>query len=261
MNYSIIFPIILIVFFVFIFNFLYIIFKKIYPKNFKEQEISYSIQAMSVIATVNSLLLAFMAISVWDSYKAADIAAMNEASAIALLGRDLAYYGKKEALAARSCAKDYAKCSIEKDWPLMSKGLSNRECLEMLEKTFDLISNINPKSAKEEVLLSNIWGKANEMSQARRERLQAARSSVPITLWFVAFAGTFLTISMLFVMPRNKFSHVLISIISAAFVLVFYFILAMEKPYAGPDAIKPLGFQRVILNMDNWDKNHNQYFK
>ncbi len=237
-------------------NILYKTFKILLPRKFSEQEISCVMQVMSVIATINSLLLAFVAVSVWDSYKAADISAMNEASAVALLARDLSYYGSEEALKARSSVKEYARCSIEKDWPLMANGSSSPQCLDVLEKTFNLISKIKPLSARDEVLLSSIWEKANDMSGARRERLQAARSVVPKSLWLVAIIGSVITVSMLFVIQKSKLAHALISTMSCAFALVFYFIIAMQKPYDGPDAIKPVGFHRVINNMEKWDSEN-----
>ena len=35
--------------------------------------------------------------------------------------------------------------------------------------------------------------------------------------------------------------------------LVFYFIIAMDRPFAGEESISPAPFQSAIDNMERWD--------
>ncbi|MDA8131235.1 MAG: DUF4239 domain-containing protein [Elusimicrobia bacterium] len=235
-------------------NLAYSLFRSIRRIPFGEAQVSFAMQSMGVVATINSLLLAFMAISVWETYKAADNSAMNEATAVALLGRNLAYYGGKSASAARDGVRAYADCVLKDEWGMMASGDSNPVCLAKLEDAFRLTARIEPRSGREEVLLGEIWARANEMSRCRRERLQAGRTTVPGTLWLVTAFGALISIALTFVMPPAVSTRIIIGLVAAAFGLVFHFIVVMQRPFSGPDAIRPVGFERVLRNMETWDR-------
>ena len=60
---------------------------------FPESDRNQAIALMTVIATMNSLLLAFSAVSVWDAFGTADRAVSGEATTIGELSRDLRAFG------------------------------------------------------------------------------------------------------------------------------------------------------------------------
>ena len=66
----------------------------VFPRRWRERatesDRNVALASLGVIATINSLLLAFSAVSVWDSFSAAEQAVSREATAMAQLARSLA---------------------------------------------------------------------------------------------------------------------------------------------------------------------------
>ena len=54
---------------------------------------------LTVIATIYALLLAFVAVSVWQSFGAAETAVVNEANSVGELARDLSIFDSAESRA------------------------------------------------------------------------------------------------------------------------------------------------------------------
>lgn len=228
-------------------------FKRASPKPFASGELGIASQLVSVMATLNSLLLAFMAVSVWDAYKAADSAALAEATSLTMVTRDLAVYGGKTALAARESARLYGRCVIDKEWSELAEGRSAPECLDGMNAIFLAIGELEPRTEREKILLAEIWGRVNVLAGHRRERLQSSRTDVPPTLWAVVVVGTILTIAGSYTLPAVAFGRTMIAMLACSYGLVFFFIVAMKQPFAGPDRVRPDAIERVLKNMSRFD--------
>jgi hypothetical protein len=233
------------------------VFKRLRPRAYDKDEIALAAQFVSVLATLNSLLLAFMAVSVWDSFKAADASALNEATAVAMLGRDLgSYTGTQAPVAkvARGKLREYGRCVVDDEWPLLARGESNPKCLDTLNELFLDVAEIDPKTMRGQVVLGEIWARVNEISRYRRERLQSSRSSVPFVLWLAVLTGTVMTLGAAFLLPRTAFGRMMILMLSVGFGIVFFFIIDMDKPFTGADRVQPDALTRVLRNMDRFDQ-------
>lgn len=228
------------------------------PREFSEQEVSGAMAMMGVAATVTSLLLAFAAISVWESASAADAGVMSEASDCAALARDLGAYGTPEALRARAAVRDYVQTVIQEEWPLLARGASSDKAWAQLDTIFRLAHKIEVRTPHESVFLGIMWSRINDIVKHRRDRLHASQSEVPGTLWLVVVAGSMLTFAFAFVLPRTRFSQALIAGLAATLGLVFYFIIAMQQPFAGEDGLTPEPLELTVRNMDRWDRDENQ---
>jgi hypothetical protein len=102
-------------------------------------------------------------------------------------------------------------------------------------------------------LLPEIWARTNELLVHRRDRLHASQAEVPFTLWVVVFAGTVMTMITTFVLPPTRFNLSMITSLALCMGLVFYFIIAMDHPFAGQESISPEPFQSAISNIQRWD--------
>src|SRR6266568_7214937 len=98
------------------------LFHRVCRTPFAEGEKNLAIGLLGVVATVNSLLLAFSAISVWEAYGSADKAVHGEAVTIGALARNLAVFDSAEALKARDLLGDYVRTVVDDEWPVMRKA-------------------------------------------------------------------------------------------------------------------------------------------
>lgn len=235
----------------------YFLFHRVCRTSFAEAEKNLAIALLAVVATVNSLLLAFSAISVWESYGAADKAVRGEAVTIGALARNLAVFDTNDARAARDLLGRYARVVLDDEWPLMRRGQRSDTAWTAFEQVFGAIGHLDPATPHETALMPEIWELTNELLKHRRERLYASEAEVPSTLWIVVVAGTLLTILTTYVFPRTVFNTTAVGLLSLSLGLVFFFIVAMDRPFCGSERIGPQPIESAIRKMDRWsDTEH-----
>jgi hypothetical protein len=232
----------------------YVVFHRICRVTFAEGEKNLAIALLAVIATVNSLLLAFSAVSVWDSYDSADHSVRGEANTIGMLGRDLAVFDSVESNQARELLKAYAKSVLEVEWASMRAIQPSRATWAAVDDMFRAVGNIKPASPREQALMPEIWARTNEIIKYRRERLYASEAQVPVTLWAAVAIGMLLTISAMYVFPCTAFNLTAVATLSCSLGLVFFFIAAMDRPFAGTESISPEPIATALSNMKRWDE-------
>lgn len=233
----------------------YVVFQRVCRVVFSEGEKNLAIALLAVIATVNSLLMAFSAVSAWEAFRSADHAVHNEANTISALSHDLAIFGSVESNQARELLRAYAKAVVEQEWPTMHSGQPDRSTWTAADSMFRAVGNIQPAAPREMALMPEIWTRTNELIKYRRERLYASEAEVPGTLWAVVTLGTFLTIMATYVFPRTAFNLVAVTVLSGSLGLVFFFIAAMDRPFLGKESIGPEPIESALQNMERWDED------
>ena len=230
----------------------YVAFQRLCRVTFAEPERNLAIALLGVIATINSLLLAFSAISVWESFGSAEKAVRNEAVVMTALARDLAVYDTAQSRQARDLLRAYAGVVVDQEWAAMRKGEFPEQARDLLDDMFRAVGRIDPVGPREAALMPEIWARTNELIKARRERTQASEAQVPATLWSVVVLATMLTLLTTYVLPRSAFNFTAVALLSGVFGLVFFFIAAMDRPFAGSESIGPEPIQRTMQTMARW---------
>lgn len=233
----------------------YWLFHKALRPKLTDGEIAAGPAFAGILATVTSLLLAFTAVSVWDSFKSADQAATDEATTATMLARDLGSIQSPAASLAREELRGYLTSVVEKEWALLANGGVNAESGARLDEIFRSVARIEPRSKREEIIAGEVWARVNDLAKFRRERLLSARARVPETLWAVVLIGTLLTILCSCPLPPNAFGWSMMTAVSISFGLVFFFILAMDRPFAGKESVSPESIEETLANMKIWDKS------
>ncbi len=231
----------------------YFLFRRLYQHEFDSEERDIAMSVLGVVATINSLLLAFSAVSVWESFGSAEEALVREADTIGELARDLAVFGSPEATGARVLLLDYAGIVVNSEWEAMRGGEADMTAWTTIDNLFRAVGTIEPDNPRRVALLPEIWARTNELLVHRRDRLHASQAEVPFTLWMVVFVGTVMTMLTMYVLPPTRFNLAMISSIALCMGLVLYFIVAMDHPFAGEESISPEPFQSAIGNMQRWD--------
>lgn len=221
---------------------------------FSDSERGVAMTLLALVATLNSLLLAFCAVSVWDGFRSADTAVNNEAISLAQLGRDLAVYGTPEALEARERTREYVQSIIDIEWPQMQEDPTRYDNGVRIDRIFRALQRIEPHNAREEVLLAEIWKRTNEMLRFRRERISSGEACVPVTFWFVIVVGGVLSLVPLLVLPANAFNRLAMAFVALSTGMVFFFIAYMDRPYVGDQSVSRQPFLYTLAGMEVWDQ-------
>jgi hypothetical protein len=220
---------------------------------FSDDEKNAAMTALQVIATINSLLLAFVAVSVWQSFDEADAAVVHEANTVSQLARDLAVFDSAQSLDARRTLREYAEMVVTVEWRDMGRGESNAQAWDAFDQIYVAVGTLEPDTPRREALLPEIWTRANDLLDHRRTRIHTSESEVPTTLWMVVLIGTALTIGTTVVLSPTRFNLWTIGLLAASMGLVFYLVVTMDRPFAGERNIGPEPFRVAIENMARWD--------
>lgn len=222
----------------------------LFPRRWRELATEFDrnvlLAALGVIATVNSLLLAFSAVSVWESFGTAEQAVQHEATAIAQLGRTLAMYEGAPARLARERLRAYGRSVVTREWPAMLQEKSSPATLDAFDALFSALADLRPATASETVLLTQAMAQANELLGYRRARLQASRGKVPGTLWAVVLVGSVLTLVPLAAPPASATSRGALLLLAVALGLIFHFVAAMDRPFVGAERVTPEAIEDAL---------------
>ena len=229
------------------------IFNRFVRFEFSADDRALAVAMLAVLATINSLLLAFSAVSVWESFAAAEESVVQEADTMGKLGRDLAVYDTPESHDAREGLRRYARLVIDKEWDAMRTGGASPEAWTAADDVFRAIGRMDAETPRHQALLPEIWARTNELVGHRRDRLYDSQAEVPGTLWAVVLTGTALTLLTIFMLPPTRFNHWMVAVLAFAMGLVFFFIIAMDRPFAGKESISSAPFQSALDNMRRWD--------
>jgi hypothetical protein len=231
----------------------YFLLRRAWRPAITEADASVAMSILSVIATVHSLLLAFSAVSVWDSFGSAEEAVVHEANTVGALARDLVLFDSAESREAHRLLRAYAELVVNTEWHTMRSGEANLETWTAFDRMFLVMGRIEPDTPRRVALLPEILARANELLKERRSRLYTSAASVPGTLWSVVLIGTLLTLATTFVLPPTTFNIFMIGQVSLSIGLVFFLIVAMDRPFAGKESISPAPFELAIDNMRRWN--------
>ena len=228
-------------------------FRRIVKTEFTADDRALAMSVLGVVATINSLLLAFSAVSVWESFRTAEEAVVREANSVGQLARDLAVFDSAESRRAREVLRHYAQLVADKEWPDLQVGRVNQETWLASDAIFRAVGTLEPDTLKRQALLPEIWARTNEMVAHRRDRLLASESEVPGTLWVVVLAGSILTVLTTFVLPKSYLNIAMMATLAFSLGLVFFFIIAMDRPFEGREGLTPEPFRTALVNMQRWD--------
>lgn len=232
----------------------YFLFHRYFASACTEENKGVAMAVLAVVATVNSLLLAFSAVSVWESFSNAEEAVVMEANSLASLARDLAVYDTTESRHVRTMLRKYADMVIALEWPDMREGRANMETWNYFDSIVLATGTIRADTPTKEALLREIWNKMNQLVNDRRTRVYTSQAHVPNTLWAVVVIGTILAVMTTFVLPKTGFNLLMIGVLSISIGLVFFFIVAMDRPFVGAESMSPWPLESSIQNIDRWDK-------
>ncbi|RZL40178.1 MAG: DUF4239 domain-containing protein [Rubrivivax sp.] len=222
----------------------------LFPRRWREQasetDRNVVLASLGVIATINSLLLAFSAVSVWESFGVAEQAVQREATAIAQLGRTLALCDGAPARLARERLRAYGRSVVTREWPAMLEDRTSVTTLDAFDALFHALGDVRPDDAAGAVLLAQVWTQANDLISHRRARLQASKGKVPGTLWAVVLVGSVLTLIPLAAPPVSASSRGALLLLAVALGLIFHFLAAMDRPFLGSERVTPEAIEDAL---------------
>ncbi|MDR6448859.1 hypothetical protein J2794_004990 [Paraburkholderia terricola] len=235
----------------------YLLFRRCFPIRLDAEQRGMTVAMMSAVTTINSLLVAFAAVTVWGTYDAAAGTVAAEAACATELARDLASFGKPDARAARRELIVYMEHVVRDEWPQMQQHARADAATEAaFSRMFATTNRITPTGDRERALLTEVLARVNEMTKLREHRLQALDVAMPATLWGVMLIASALSLVLLYVLPATRFHFGLVTIWATTLGLAFFFVLAVDRPFAGEVSVSPAPLRHAIETLAAEDEGH-----
>jgi len=203
-----------------------------------------------VVTTINSLLIAFAAIGVWDAFNDADRIVTAEAACASELARDLATFGAPAADATGRILRLYLERVVHIEWPMMQQHAQfDPQTEQQFDAMFDAANRIEPTNPRQVVLLHEVLSRVNEMEKYRQQRILILDVAMPATLWGVILVVSGLSFGLLYVLPATRFHISLLSVWAVTLGLSIFFVLAVDRPFAGEVSVSSAPFQQTIAEL------------
>lgn len=193
----------------------------------------------SLVGVLYAILLAFVVVVAWEKFNSADTATATEVTRLSNLWRDAGGLDPIERDAVRGDLERYVQNVIVHEFDTMQEGESSDVAAEAYVAIWDRYYELSPEGVRAEAFFSTSLGRLNELGEARRLRLLASQSSIPLAMWGLLVGGGLLTIGWcyLFWMGSVRVQAALIAVLGGFAGFVLFLIYALQHPFAGDVAV------------------------
>jgi hypothetical protein len=217
-----------------------------------ERSSGYLEHAMAIfgaMAVVYSVLLAFVALGVWEDFDRAKSVAETESACLLGVAELTAQYQSQspEARKLGRAVLDYASTVVEKEYPAMAQMQVSEEAALAYTRMWEASSALRPSTAQESNLQNAIFHLLGETGKHRVARLIAARTGLPAVLWVTIGFGGFilLSFSLLFASSTLRAQFLLNGAMALLIGLVLFAVVELNYPFLGSVSVAPEGLEYV----------------
>jgi len=202
---------------------------------------------IAIVGVIYAVLLAFIAVSAWESHGKAEEVVQIEANTVGNLYVDSIGLPPEVRFPIWRDLRDYTRAVIEVEWPSQHQGQVNLAGWKPLIALNLMLASFKPADGSTIALKSELIRTANDLFQSRRNRLVAATTGIPAVMWAITLSGGALTIifSFFFGMPDFRIHLAFSGILAVSLSLVIVLILALDRPFRGDLAISTERFEEI----------------
>jgi hypothetical protein len=212
-----------------------------------EPALYFTVGVMQAGFMLFGLIAALTAVSVWQRYETVSGVVSDEATAIASLYRDVSGYPPPHREALEETLRGYTQQIIREAFPAHREGKIPTTGVAFMNQLQSQLFAFEPETEGQKILHGETLAAFNRALQARRQRLDAVTTGLPIVVWWALLPGAMgCLILSLFVPVEDTRHHVVLSALLSGFVaMVLFIIIALDRPFRGAMAITPQSYELV----------------
>jgi ABC-type branched-subunit amino acid transport system permease subunit len=198
------------------------------------------------------VLLAFLIISVWETFHSANQAVSHEAAALITVARDTELLPPTLRGQILDQLHSYTVYVMNDEWNTMRNGTNEQQiaapqALAASTNLWVIFRQLPPSTMNAEMLRS-----LNDLSEQRVARLMASQDSLPGIFWFVLVTGALMTISFSFILRvADVRLHIfMVLLLTCAITLCLWLIVLMNDPFVGTMQVSadPLKYALYVID-------------
>jgi hypothetical protein len=202
---------------------------------------------IAVLGVVYGVLLAFAVILVWEQYADAKTTAEKEANSLGDVYTIASGLSEPTRSQIHRDVLEYANVVADDEWTKMTDGYESTAAWRRVDDLYSQVRQYDPSGAREAALHQQLLSSMNELADARRMRLLAARDGVPGLIWGVLIGGTVVTVLFTYFFGLKNFTAQLAmtALYVASIGFVLFLVAAIDYPFTGIVSIKPEAIELV----------------
>jgi hypothetical protein len=202
---------------------------------------------LAVIGVVYAVLLAFVAIGVWERFDQAEVRTYHEAGMLTVVYRDAGSFGAK-GHALRSALHAYTERVISDEWPGMRRGgysVAARTSIEAIDADVRALPVTN---ASQQNVQAQMLASLERSLVDRDQRIALDATGINSVLWTILIVGGFVTVTFtyLFGFKHSLMRHLMIGGLSLTIGLVLFLTVALDYPFRGGATVEPTAFENAL---------------
>jgi hypothetical protein len=202
----------------------------------------------AVVGVVYAVLLGFAVIVVWEKFRDAEAAAVQEASGVIAISRLSEGMGKASDDMLRERLTGYIGSVIREDWPAMAGGGGSPRVGQALSALYTAVLAIDPSTPRESTIMGALLTELDIVTEGRRTRLVLASGVVPEVLWAVLFAGAVVTLAFTFFFGTRsvRAQSMMSGMLGGVTFMALFVVVEIDYPFTGPVSVGPEAMQMAL---------------
>jgi len=211
--------------------------------------VSGTVQAIGVFYGIT---VGLIAIGVWNTNSAASDLVSREASAIAMVFRDVSGYPSPAREELRTGLRDYTVFIINEAWPAQQKGQNIERGRTLIDDFQAKLQSFSPSNPSQVALHTETLRAYNNLLDYRRLRIDAVNNSgLSGTMWAVIWMGAAISIGVAYFYKIGdpKLHIVLVLLMSGFLAVVLFMITINDKPFYGTVGISSNPYKIILESL------------
>jgi hypothetical protein len=211
---------------------------------------------LAIVGVIYAVLLAFIAVAVWQNYTDVDSLVQTEANLVDDLYRDTIGLPPDIAQQLRLNLFDYTETVVQKEWPRMASFMPSRlKGWRTLDSFHLTLARLKPQDAPMLAVQTQMLETLDKLYDVRRGRFHAASSGLPAIVWWNLLVGAVLLVlfSYLFGAPRLAMHAVMVGLLGSSIGLVLMLIVLLDNPFMGRSHVSVEPFQALTMAVETMD--------
>jgi ABC-type multidrug transport system fused ATPase/permease subunit len=205
---------------------------------------------LGAVGSVYAVLIAFVVVTVWQSFDKSNSNVEMEANYMADVYRDAEAFSPDFRQKVGNLLREYRQAVVDDEWKTMGKGQMSPKVEKIMREIWTLYTAYQPRNPTEQSFFDESVRKLNSFRELRRQRLMESRTGIEPLLWFVLIGGALATISFTFLFGAEnlKAQIVMVVILSALISLILFTIMELDFPFTGAVSISSGPFKGILLD-------------
>lgn len=226
---------------------------RVVPRSFFEDHYEQAGFIFAVIGVVYAVVLAFVAIGVWERFDAAESKTYDESMALVDVYRDSGVF--PNGASVRADLRQYTELVVRDEWPKMIRLEPSEAATLSIEHAAWQVDRLAPKTLAQEDVHASMLDSMDRALGLRAARVSLGATGLNPIVWVVIIGGAVVTIGFSFLFPfkRRAMQAVMVGALTFSIVSVLYLASSIDYPFRGDITVQPHAFEHALTVYDEID--------